>query len=598
MPINSEPASTFRAIILAGGAILISLIGLSFIASQFAPDTFDVQRPVLEMLALYGIAFSFYLFACKKIWDELQQRQTKTVKRKTRNCFTSIILLGLLFRCLIVFSPPILEVDIYRYLWDGYVTVQTGDPYNFAPLEIAQASYPPEYQRPFARSPEELKTIAGLAEKANTAGYDPILRKVHFAEYTSPYPPVSQAVFALAAWITPQGSSPHWHLVIMKSLLLVFDLLTAIVVVLILRHAGLPDELVIAYWWCPLLIKEIANSGHLDAIAVFFSALFGLFAVYSLWRKLPDGRNVSPHGSVGLSCVAAFVLAMAVGAKIYPAVLGPVWFFMMTKRLKLKAVVPLSVFCLAVFVINWPMLRYVVQPNEPVAMSIQEVSFDATKPVPGITAFAKSWEMNDLLFMLAVENIKPPRNAGNAEPVKPPWFVLTSSQLRTGLSDWRLGTRSERQKLAIPGDPVTIEFESAFRFTRILLLGTLSIVLLWLSKRAWQLDSPAAFAQMAFLSIAWFWLMSPTQNPWYWCWALPFLPFVKNRVWFLFAGVAIAYYLRFFFEYHFHFSQGPVAGTPYYGTQFFDYVVPFVEFGPLLLLLFYTRFWPRRRSQE
>ena len=26
---------------------------------------------------------------------------------------------------------------------------------------------------------------------------------------------------------------------------------------------------------------------------------------------------------------------------------------------------------------------------------------------------------------------------------------------------------------------------------------------------------------VAFLVLAWFWLLSPTQNPWYWTWALP-----------------------------------------------------------------------------
>jgi len=58
----------------------------------------------------------------------------------------------------------------------------------------------------------------------------------------------------------------------------------------------------------------------------------------------------------------------------------------------------------------------------------------------------------------------------------------------------------------------------------------------------------------------------------------------------------MAYYLRFFFEYHG--TVGPeetgLLGTPYAGTAFFDFIFPVLEFGPILLALFLSRvfnFW-------
>jgi len=51
------------------------------------------------------------------------------------------------------------------------------------------------------------------------------------------------------------------------------------------------------------------------------------------------------------------------------------------------------------------------------------------------------------------------------------------------------------------------------------------------------------------------------------------------------AAASLAYYLRFYCEYHL--SEGPAKfGTPYSGTALFDFNVPILEFAPLLVLLF------------
>ena len=49
------------------------------------------------------------------------------------------------------------------------------------------------------------------------------------------------------------------------------------------------------------------------------------------------------------------------------------------------------------------------------------------------------------------------------------------------------------------------------------------------------------------------------------------------------SGVVLVYYLRFWFLYQF--PNSPVAGTPYAGAAFFDYIVTWCEFGPWLACL-------------
>ena len=98
--------------------------------------------------------------------------------------------------------------------------------------------------------------------------------------------------------------------------------------------------------------------------------------------------------------------------------------------------------------------------------------------------------------------------------------------------------------------------------------------------------------ESAFLTLAWFWLLSPTQNPWYWAWALPLVAFTRSRAWLLMPGFAMVYYLRFWFR---TLGEEPLfEAMPYNGTQVFDQFVPWLEFGPLLasiLVLWIHRTW-------
>jgi len=96
---------------------------------------------------------------------------------------------------------------------------------------------------------------------------------------------------------------------------------------------------------------------------------------------------------------------------------------------------------------------------------------------------------------------------------------------------------------------------------------------------------------LAILGIAWFWLLSPTQNPWYWTWAMPLVMFARCRAWLLVSGLALTYYLRFWLD--FHFVETEVLGTPYTGAPFFDFVVTWLEFGPWFVLLSAEAVWPR-----
>ena len=178
---------------------------------------------------------------------------------------------AILFRLSILFAPPYLSDDIYRYVWDGRVQAAGINPYRYIPA-----------------APE-------LAHLRDETIYPKINRK-DWAHTI--YPPVAQVVFFLSTRI---NESVTW----MKATMLLFELITIWAVARLLRLLGRPRQLLLMYAWHPLVVWEFAGSGHVDAISICFIAL-ALLA----WQKKSDlGTGVA--------------LACATLVKLFPVVLVP-----------------------------------------------------------------------------------------------------------------------------------------------------------------------------------------------------------------------------------------------------------------------------------
>lgn len=186
---------------------------------------------------------------------------------------TLLIVVGfaVLFRVSILFAPPYLSDDIYRYVWDGRVQAAGINPYRYIPA-----------------APE----LAHLRD-------DAIYPKINRRDWAHTiYPPAAQVVFFLTTRIS---ESIVW----MKATMLVFELITIWAVAQLLTLLGRPRQLLLMYAWHPLVVWEFAGSGHVDAIAIGFIAL-----AFLAWQK---------KSNLG----AGFMLAGATLAKLFPIVLLP-----------------------------------------------------------------------------------------------------------------------------------------------------------------------------------------------------------------------------------------------------------------------------------
>ncbi|MEM8679005.1 MAG: hypothetical protein AAGF97_06620, partial [Planctomycetota bacterium] len=540
-------------LVLANMSLAI-YIGITTLSRHFEYGSDREARPLGLMIGLWIVASLLYLVTA---WFMR--------KMDGRAAIFWGLVPAIIFRVVLLASHPIQEVDLYRYLWDGAVGHSGTSPYLFAPM----AAWPDDWvAESAAESFVEARTAgpAAALQRVQTLpladdGLRAVLRRVHFAHVSTVYPPVSQWGFHLVHAVTPEGSSVWRRITLMRVWLVICDLATLLVVMALLAKLGQPLGLAALYGWCPLVLKEVANSGHLDSMAVLCTTL-AVYAAVRGWLATRPGATVTWGGLSGL------LLAMGIAAKVYPLVLIP-WLAVGTWRFRgLRAAVWVTLLVVAAsYVLMRPML---VQ---------EQRGIRGERQLGGLSTFARYWEMNDFLFLLVHENLKP---LANREQKETAWFSVVPDGVRTDLIN--------RIQLPFwPEQMVVTPFLASRLLTGIAYLLTMG----WILYRSWSSDEVETWLNAAFLVIAWFFLWGPTQNPWYWLWAMPLIPFARLKAWWGLSGLLFLYYARFWFEYH---RTGiAVSGTRYEGAMYFHLVFVWFEFAPWFLLLC-GEYWFRRRN--
>jgi hypothetical protein len=548
-------------------AILAAITEAAYLLVAFWGQSLHIEgeatHSLLVILGLFAIAFACYLWAIRISLAADQSRQLLAL----------VVTTGLIFRLTLLFSNPIEEIDLYRYLWDGQATVAGVSPFRYSPQQVLRA---PDEELPvdLAKLVTVRQTVPGMPE---------ILDRVHYGELPTIYPPASQAVFALATICTPPSAAVTERMTFMKAWFVAFDMATIALLVWLLRWAGKPVGWVTAYAWCPLLIKEVANSGHLDALAVFLSTAAFCLACRALWSPVGVTSKSVPTPSPFAIYLAAIALALASGAKFFPIVWAPL--FAVTTYRKFGWRTALGASCLGtitVAIILWPMwprthmvalspLPMKSTADELPPLPPPELGTTPRDPTQSLRAFLSEWEMNDFLFLIVMENVRPTDQVPVNEVA---WFSIVPDS-------WRQAACSATASI------VGVEIGRApFFLSRSITSCVFLAIAFGLALRNQTSKSAEFFLEAAFLTIAWFWLLLPTQNPWYWTWALPLLPFARSRAWLVLSGLAMIYYVRFWLT--FHFPSTPLLGTAYSGPQFFDYIVTWLEFGPWFVVLALT----------
>lgn len=250
-----------------------------------------------------------------------------------------VVGVGLVMRVLFFGSDPILEDDHYRYLWDGAVTAEGHDPFRYTPQQAAANSGLP---------------VHDLAVRSGD-----IVERVNHPHYRTVYPTLAQAGFALAYTIAP-FSLDAW-----RGVLIAAELIGLGFILLTLKRLGLSALWVALYWWNPLIVKELANSAHMDGLLI--PLLAGIMLAVA-WR-----RHV----------IAAAVVMLGAGVKLWPLLLLPAVMRPLTARPRVLVLTVGLVAGIAVL-LALPLLRAGLPPSS------------------GFVAYGTTWQMNDAAFSVVL----------------------------------------------------------------------------------------------------------------------------------------------------------------------------------------------------
>jgi alpha-1,6-mannosyltransferase len=249
---NIPPVVTFVSLSVIGCLLVVLYrVGLQ------SPDGVDILR----FLKVALVQSAFYLVAAWLIWRT----------RSSRSMLVLTLLFAALFRLSVLFAPPYLSDDIYRYIWDGRVQAAGINPYRYIPADEVLKDLRDEEIYPKMNHRDTAQTI---------------------------YPPVAEVIYFLTTRIS---ESVTW----MKTTMVLFEGLGIWAIAQLLASFGLARQRILIYAWHPLTVWEFAGSGHLDAMIIGFLAL----------ALLAHRRNAE--------IASGLALASATLVKFFPAVLLP-----------------------------------------------------------------------------------------------------------------------------------------------------------------------------------------------------------------------------------------------------------------------------------
>jgi hypothetical protein len=265
---NHNPPGGFTSRSIAAAVFGLGIIsGAVYLFNFKLPELVPALLPA-QLINFY-VVMSVFLSVLYLLGTFLVVRFNQKVG--TARGLTGIILFfALIFRILLIpAEPTVLSNDMYRYIWDGRVQQKKINPFIYPPAA------------------EELKELRD----------DRIFPHLNRKDSPTIYPAGAQIFFRI--FYTLFGDSVRGF----KGIMVFFDILAILILTSLLGRYGFEPARIIVYAWNPLVIFEIAYSGHLEGLTVFLVAA----SIY-----LSTSRKSIP---------GAILLAIAGAVKLYPALL-------------------------------------------------------------------------------------------------------------------------------------------------------------------------------------------------------------------------------------------------------------------------------------
>jgi hypothetical protein len=197
-----------------------------------------------------------------------------------RRLLLTAFLFAIAFRVPLAIAPVGRDSDMVRYIWDGRVQRLGYNPYLVVPADPTVAHTHTDETR--------------LMPSRNAS---------------TPYPPGAQLFFRLVVTFSESTRA-------MKSALVLCDIVTILILWRWLTDLDRSPWLALIYAWNPLVVLEVAHSGHIDALGAMWIAA----SAFYLSRRR--------------TALASVTLVFAIATKLLPIVLAPLYW----RRLRIRDV--------------------------------------------------------------------------------------------------------------------------------------------------------------------------------------------------------------------------------------------------------------------
>lgn len=197
--------------------------------------------------------------------------------------FSFLIVSGILFRIIFLFSTPTLSQDFYRFIWDGQLIINGINPYLHLPKDIIMDLH--------RKVPNAMELYIGMGD----------LSRSNFSNY----PPLNQLLFALSSLLT--GHSALGSIVIMRITIILADLGILYFGGKLLRKLNKSTHLIFWYFLNPLVILELTGNLHFEGVMLFFFVCSLYLLNQNKWQ------------------LAAVIYALSISIKLIPLMFLPIF---------------------------------------------------------------------------------------------------------------------------------------------------------------------------------------------------------------------------------------------------------------------------------
>jgi len=204
---------------------LVSL-GLLSMLTYTALALYSNQSSPLNItayLGLFAMAFALYGWIAYQLMHHHSHPSLKI-----------IISFAVVFHIIGIIATPQFEDDFFRYLWDGYIFFESGNPYQYAPsAHFSDTSIPAIYQN--------------------------LLNQINYPDIKTIYAPLLQYSFWLSHGLFPAD---------ILGLKIIYSLCNLAIILMLVKLTKARH--ILLYAWNPLVIKEVAFTAHPDILGIVF----------------------------------------------------------------------------------------------------------------------------------------------------------------------------------------------------------------------------------------------------------------------------------------------------------------------------------------